>query len=496
MRVKKYLEEVVSIKWLVIGIVFYFYGHFLKRNVMENAPYSSINGWDITLQLMNDMYLIVYFIFPLILYLSIKSILFDFDYQLLIRLGSYKRWVHYSFIIYWKRSAPLLFLWVFMSFFLMIGLPYSWSWSQFSKSISFSNTLNGLINFFDTPIFAFGFHLISLILVFSFLQIGLSILYVITQNKNFILITCVVFFLGGMAGFKLLPEEFAFLSPTTYFSITKAVNSFSTPFFSLFVIVIYGIACLIILKRLDFNNVKITHTVKQYFPILIYFILCLLGIISNTSSLDSNKATIWDVWLMSYRGASSESFAYFPFIFYCIVFFGFVYLINLVISKEIEYMGYYKIIRYRNINKWFWSWFKRLLITLFLLLLILTGLSLFIAVCMGFKTNFYFTVFSISLFEAFCHFLINGFFQITLYIFAIFIVSWVRKEATYGLITISVLMIMMLPGINKLVILPIGLNSFSYLNEHAWLSLTLILIPMNIIAYILINVLTKKSFNI
>lgn len=497
-QVGKYIEEVISIKWLVVGVIFYFYGDLLKRKIMHNAQVNgvSINGWDITLQLMNDMYLIVYFVIPLVLYLSINSILSDFDYQNLIRLGTFKRWVYRSLKLFWKRSSPLLFLWAFVSLFMMIGLPHSWSWSQLSKSKLAFNALYELTDFFLTPVSGFGFQLFSLFITLSFLHIGLAILYVLTQNKNFILVICAFFFLGGMAGFKLLPKELAFLSPTTYFSLTKAVNSFNTPILSSIFIIVFGVMCLLLLHILDFNKRRILHTIKPFLPVGIYFILCLLGILSTASSLNSAEATIWDLWVMSFRGSSSEDFAYFPFFFYSIVFFGFIYLVNLFLNEEIESIGYYKIIRFRNINKWFWNWFKKLIIIVVFFILTLTGLTLFIAVCMGMKTNFTLTTVPVPLIEVIYHFGINSFLQIILYIFAVFIVSWKTKEPSYVLILISLFMIVMLPGINAAGIIPVGLNSFSYLNEHSLLYLTSILIFMNILVYAVINYLFKRSLKI
>ncbi|MGP7819729.1 hypothetical protein ACTXGU_21725, partial [Niallia sp. 01092] len=91
---KKYLEDMIGIKWLVIGVIFYFYGFMLRKEVVK-AAYEfgvSFNNWDIILRLLNDMYLIVYFIIPVVLFFSTKSILVDFDYQILIRLGSFKKW--------------------------------------------------------------------------------------------------------------------------------------------------------------------------------------------------------------------------------------------------------------------------------------------------------------------------------------------------------------------------------------------------------------------
>ncbi|MCZ0756341.1 hypothetical protein M4I42_12285, partial [Anoxybacillus sp. J5B_2022] len=72
----KYLEDVISVKWLVTGVIFYFYSVMLKNEIVKVAYEKKVyfNNWDITLRLLNDMYLIVYFIIPIVLFFSIRSI--------------------------------------------------------------------------------------------------------------------------------------------------------------------------------------------------------------------------------------------------------------------------------------------------------------------------------------------------------------------------------------------------------------------------------------
>lgn len=498
LRIKEYLENVINIKWLIIGVVFYFYGFMLKKEVVK-AAYEmgiSFNGWDLTLRLINDMYLIVYFIIPLVLFFSIKSILVDFDYQILIRLGSFKKWVYHSLKHFWLSSIPLLFLWIFVSLFMMIGFPLSWNWSQLSRSNHITNTLYELVKFFETPISAFIAQLILLVVTLSLLHVILATVYVLTKSKHFILLICVMIFLESILSFKLLPKELAFLSPITYFSIIKAVNSFNSLSSSYIVVLMFGVINVLYLRIIDLNQKRFSQSIKSYIPIGLYLFLCLIGIISAANSLKTSESTIWDVWIMSFRGTSTENFAYIPFFFYVIVFFGFVYLIQLFLSNEIELLGYYKIIRYKNLNKWFWSWLRKILIAVVFFLLILMVLSLILAVCFGMNTNFYGTVLHTPLYKVIYQFFINGFLQIDFYILAVFIVSWISKESIHGVLLISLFMILMLPGINTLGIIPVGLNSLVYLTSFSPYYLTSILIIMNALSLGIINYLFKQSLKI
>ncbi|MGP7819745.1 hypothetical protein ACTXGU_21805, partial [Niallia sp. 01092] len=403
---------------------------------------------------------------------------------------------YHSLKHFWLRSIPLLFFWVFVSLFMMIGFPYSWNWSKLSEFNHVTNTLYELVGFFGTPISAFVAQLILLVLTLSLLHVVLATIYVLTKSKYFMLLISVMIFFGGIIGFKLLPKEIAFLSPTTYFSITKAVNSFNSPILSYIVVLMFGIFIVLYLRILDLNKKVYVQSIKSYIPIGIYLFLCLIGIISTANSLKSSGSTIWDVWIMSFRGSSAENFAYLPFFFYLIVFFGFIYLVQLFLSNEIEQLSYYKIIRFQNLNKWFWSWIKKLLIAVILLLFILMGFSLIVAVCFGMNFSFYVTVLPNPFYEVIYHFFINGFLQIVFYIFAVFIVSWISKELIHGVMLISMLMILMLPGINTAGIIPVGLNSIVYLVDFSPYYLTSILIIINALALGVINYLFKGSLKI
>nr|WP_259547124.1 hypothetical protein [Heyndrickxia oleronia] len=498
LSIARYFDELISFKWLLIGIIIFFYGAVLKKQIIGNSIQEGIiiNGWDISLNLLNDMYIIVYFIIPLALFISTTSILVDYNYETLIRLGTFKKWILRSFKQYWKKASILLLIWALMSIYMTIGLPFSWNWSQFSKSNLIFNDLNEITVTFSTPILAFIFQIILLFLTLSLLHLFLSLFYVTTRKRNLLLIICVIVFLGGMAGFKLLSSGYAFLSPTTYFSITKFIDSFTSPYLGVYILLGVCIIFLVFLLLVDLNKIKYFRYLNSYFPLLIYLFLCLLGIISTTISLKSSENTLLDVWIMSFKGASSESFTYSTFFYYSIVFFGLVYLVNIDINSEIEKMGYYKIIRYRNLNKWFWSWFKKVLVRIVILLILLFLISILVGIIMGMKINFYITVFNTSLYTIFYHFFINGFLQIVFYILTVFIFLWTRKESVHGIILISIFMILMLPGINYLGVIPVGLNSLVYLEKFSPFYITLILLIGNFIVYFTIKFLFTKSLKI
>lgn len=498
--IKEIIEHMFGVKWIVVGIVFYLRSMMLKQEIVQVAYEKkvSFNNWDITLRLLNDAYLIIYFIIPIVLFFSVKSIFVDFDYQILIRLRSFKKWVYYSLRNFWMNIFPLLFLWFFMSLFMTIGFPYSWNWSELGEAAHFTNTLHELVYFFKKPVFAFIAQFILVLLTSSLLHIVFAIIYVLTKSKHVVIFISILFFLFNIIGFKLFPNEIAFLSPVTFFSITSGVNVFHSPIQVYSVVIIFLVFCVWLLQFLDVNKGRYISSIKSNIPIVVYFSLCVMGVSATAQSLvKSSHATNSDVLIMSFAGVSAERFAYIPFFFYLVVFFGFTYLIQLLfLSNEIEQLGYYKIIRFRSLNKWFWSWMKKLMVIIVVFLFGLVILSFTIAVCFGADTDFYVTLLPNSLFEIGYHFFINGFLQMIFYVSLIFIVSWISRESIYGVALMSILMVVMLPGINAKALIPVGLNSIVYLADYSPYYLTFILVIANMISYVIIRYLLKQSLNI
>ncbi|WP_075039469.1 hypothetical protein [Anoxybacillus sp. MB8] len=494
------IEHMISIKWIVVGIVFYFYGVRLKKEIVQAAYEQKVdfNNWDIALRLLSDAYLIVYFIIPVALFFLIKSIFTDFNYQMLIRLGSFKKWVYHSLKNFWINIFPLLFLWFFMSLFMAIGFPYSWNWSVLSKTAHVTNTLEELVRFFSYPAFAFFAQFVLLLFTFSLLHIVFAIMYVLTKNKGVIIFMSVLFFFFNIVGFKLFPTELAFLLPVTFFSITNALNAFHSLELLYIIVLVFLVLCVRFLPFLDLNKRPYIQAMKSYMPIVFYFSLCIVGIGATAQSLvRSADVTIFDVFVMSFAGVSAERFAYMPFFFYAIVFFGFTYLVQLLfLSNELEQLSYYKMIRFRSLNKWFWSWMKKFIVITIFFLMILFVLSLAVAVCFRANVDGYVTLLSKPLHEMIYHFFMNGFLQIMFYISLIFIVSWISKESIYGVVLISICMIVMLPHINVNGIIPVGLNSMVYLADYSPYYLTTILLIMNVISFLVIHRLLKQSLKI
>ncbi|MEH7024939.1 hypothetical protein, partial [Priestia megaterium] len=295
-HVARYLEELIDFRWIAVGVVFYFYAYVLKKQLIEGSvqEHIGINIWDISLTVQNDIYIILYFIVPIILVISLTSIFEDFNYQTLIRLGTIKKWILRSLLKFWKKSSILILIWSFMSLYMTIKLPFSWNWSLFSKTNGGYNDLYEISVMGLSPLWVFILELVLLFLSLTILHITLSVIYTITRKNLLLLAICVAFFIWGIVGFKVLPNNYSFLSPTTYLSITQYIHSFNSPLVGLGVLLGAIIVCFIYLSLVDKNIKQYVVFIKSHLPFLLYSCLCIMGIFSISLSLESDKNTVLD----------------------------------------------------------------------------------------------------------------------------------------------------------------------------------------------------------
>lgn len=491
---EQYIESIFKFKWIIVGIIFFVYGLFLKKGIAISAYYSKLpfNVWDITLRLMNDMYLNIYFITPLIMFISARVILENFNDQILIRVGSYRKWVCYSLFKFWLEFLPFLSVWVLISIFMMIGFPHSWKWSTYSGTHEFGNPLFQLPEHYAFPLSVLICQILLIILSISFTQIVLSYVFAFTKKRIYLIVIIMSMFIGGIVSFKVLPPKFSFLFPSTYLSIAKSIYLFGSAnllYFFLALLIIISILLLSYSKKTIIYSIVSTNL-----PLIIYCLISLTGIIAT--SYFYRDSTVWDIWLLFLGGVSADNFSYLSFFSYSIVYFGFIYLIQLFFSKEVDQLGYYQIIRYQSLYKWFWSWMKKLIYKILLFLFLLFIITLLTALVIKRELVLEITLMPISLSEGLYHYYINGFLQILFYVLVLFILTWVSKESMHGVIVISVFMVLMFPGINFAGFIPVGLNSLVYLYNYSPYLLTINLLIVNLLAYITIYYLFKKSLKI
>ncbi|MBE2909220.1 permease, partial [Anoxybacillus flavithermus] len=165
-----------------------------------------------------------------------------------------------------------------------------------------------------------------------------------------------------------------------------------------------------------------------------YIILLALIVIALWAGMREKLGkTIWDQFIFMFIGGSNHTFSLKSFLSYWVIYFGFIYLIQLYLQRELSEIGYYKLLRYRSISKWFWEWYRKIMIYIAFYLLILALFSLLLSSLKRFSFDFYISVDnSITIFEVFYHFFVNGYLQVLFYVLFVFIISWLSKEIFYS----------------------------------------------------------------
>ncbi|MNW47424.1 hypothetical protein D3C74_247530 [compost metagenome] len=207
---------------------------------------------------------------------------------------------------------------------------------------------------------------------------------------------------------------------------------------------------------------------KVAIQIVFYALLCFLGISSPILSLLGKSVTVWDsVYLKFYGVASENTFSLLSYLFYIIVFMGYVYLFQLYITSYVSERLYYIAIRYQTLTRWFMPFGYRIGLGAVVWLIFILFLTIVVGIPYGHTLEMKITVQpNVSVYQVLYQFLVNGWFQIMNGILITFIGAWLFKDGAFSLITIGVLVLTALPMLNVGGWLPSGLNSMGYISSH------------------------------
>lgn len=454
---KDFVNELLTFKWILFGAVIYIYGLRAKEH-MYVASFQTkllLNKWDLLHSFFGNIYLILYFILPVFLYRSISIIISDFDYTVLIRFGSYRSWVYATLVRFIQSLSISMIVWGAVSGVLSIGAPSFAGWSPFSKLDGSLSETQILQKFIDSPFLALLLHFALLILSVSCIHLILAIIYVKWKKKGIIVFTAILIWVYGGVSFKLLPHHSLF-NLCNYLILHSGAVQFGNIWGSFTMVTGLMILLIWMVNRLDLN-------MKGYsWRYVVFIALIVMALWSGMR--EKAGETIWDQFLFMFIGGSNQAFYFKSFLCYWVLYFGFIYWVQLYLQKELSEMGYYKLLRYQSITRWFWRWYHKIMLYIGLYLFALALLALFISSLKRFSFDFYVSIDrSVTLLEVFYHFFVNGYLQISFYVLFVFLISWLSKETFYSLVGLAILSFFMLPGLNNWGIVPSGLNSMAYL---------------------------------
>ncbi|MED3664901.1 permease [Geobacillus sp. FSL W8-0466] len=488
---KDFVDELLAFKWILFGVVIYIYGLSAKEHMYVASSQTKLllNKWDLLHKFFGDIYLILYFILPVFLYRSISIMMSDFDYAVLIRLGSYRSWVYATLVRLIQSASISIIVWGAVSLVLSIGAPSFAGWSPFSRLNASLSETQILQKFINSPILALVLHLALLVFSVSCIHLVLAILYVKWKNKGIVVFVAVFIWVYGVVSFKLLSPHSLF-NLCHYLILHSGAAQFSNIWGSFAMVIGWMILLIWIVNRLDLN-------VKRYNGKYTAFIV--LVVLALWSGMRENVGqTVWDQFLFMFIGSSRQAFYFKSFLCYWVLYFGVIYLVQLHLQTELSEMGYYKLVRYQSISRWFWAWYHKTMLYIGLYLFALALLALFILSLKRFSFDFHVSIDrSVTLLDMFYHFFVNGYLQVSFYVLFVFLISWLSKETFYSFVGLAILSFFMFPGLNNWGIIPSGLNSMAYLltNDSIY-RITIVLFLWNVFSIVfLLYVFSKQDLD-
>lgn len=429
-----------------------------------------LNKWDVLVDLLNDPFLILYLAFPLFLFSSSNIVLMEKRDDVFMRTGSYIHWIIYTA----KKLVPTLL--VFFSLCLLVfslvtvKIPFDFNWSDFSAQSTPGNyTIYQLQEYTDVPLTALISQVIFLFLFFLFIHCLLATVHLFVHSKQLIVLVNVLIFSGIIVSFKMPPSELMWLQALNYIFPAYAYANFGSLLPALFVLGLGMGLCFGVVVYFKTHWIeKIKKHLKEHSLILSFLLLCTLGVSSSALDFELMPQTVWDLFYLRFYGVSETGYTLLSYLFFCLVFLGFVFYFQDFMNKQLSSQAYYLLIRYKSMNVWFLNMLKGMAGKLFKFLFFLFTLVLAIGVLQGKSINMTFSIdVPITVVEMSYHYFVNGFLQIFNYILLAFIVRCIWKETIYSVLLLAVFILGGLPFVHQWVTVPIGLNALGSLNGEA-----------------------------
>ncbi|OZV13301.1 hypothetical protein CIW83_05355 [Tissierella sp. P1] len=487
-------------QWFLYALIIFIFGLFGKFELIKYGIKSglSINLWDMLYYILCDQYLTYYFILPLLLYNSILNVENNYKDYIIIRTGNPFKTIKYIQLKYLKKLNMFFIIWLVVGIILSSDLYDGFSWSQLSQ---FNNNIvntkvfssNEITSLEGLILIALSFYIVSLIL-----NLIMIIIYSIFRKRNYLILTSIIIFFMCIIMIRI--EQYVdtsfivnILKFPIYIVATKGVLSFNNTWIYLVVLISIYIMFLC-LNSIYSNRKRIKNKIGDKWMYLTYAILVIVSMTIQLRAENVLDITILDGIVLSFYGITSENGHFLNLLKYIITFWGVVYFAQISFDRELDGNLYYKIIRYRAVDRWFLHWVKGIIAYLIKALVILFICSIMIGYFLVnsktiIESNMFYNV---TLLKTLYQFFVNGFLQLLFYILLVSTIAWKTRNTFVGLIGLFFTMVFMLPGVNRYYLAPISLNGLAFAVEgNIMFRHTIILL-----IYIVINIcILKGMFN-
>ncbi|WP_394679552.1 hypothetical protein [uncultured Exiguobacterium sp.] len=469
---------------------------YRRQKVLSEAQEFSkdVNAWDITFAIQNDMYLILFFLMPLLLFLSFRTIEQQYEPTILIRVGSFRNWVYYSIKWYVRAVLTLFGFVLLLSFLCAVDQPFTLQWSPYSQLATSGNISHHLVTTFRSPLSVIFLQPILWLLASIVLHGLMCLMFLLHEKRNGLLLQAAGVVIWCIFSFKSSFGVGEFFSPAAYFSV-GAVSNIMQPWVAL-VILSLVIALIYLLTQWIQSLRQLLTSQKELLPYLVYAMLASLYILLSSSRASTELQTIGDLFVAVFYGVSAEDSSFLQLVSHLILFFGLAYLSQLRLQEQMTAIGPYTWMRYQRLEKWALHVFVRegrfYLLALSLLILGTMGIGMLQGVSLSLSTS----LLSISSMQLLLQLFGISMLQLMLYSLFSFILLWQFPDGYAMLGLFGVLSVFLLPNFNRYGIFPSGLNGFAQLQSFSLTHLLIVLLIYVGLSLVWLYVLFQKSIRI
>ncbi|MFP7279237.1 hypothetical protein SFC11_07725 [Exiguobacterium indicum] len=469
---------------------------YRRQEVLSEAQEfgKDVNAWDITFVIQNDMYLILFFLMPLLLFLSFRTIEQQYEPTILIRVGSFRNWVYYSTKRYVRAVLTLFGFVLLLSLLSAVNQPFTLQWSPYSQLATSGNISHYLIATFHSPLSVILLQPILWLLTSIVLHGLMCLMFLLHEKRNGLLLQAAGVVIWCIISFKSSFGIGMFLSPATYFSVGSI--SFRMQLWVALVGLSLVIALIYLLAQWIQSLRQLLTSRKELLPYLVYAMLALLYIFLSSSRASTELQTIGDLFVVVFYGVSAEDSSFLQLVSHLILFFGLAYLSQLRLQDQMTAIGPYTWMRYQRLEKWALHVFVRegrfYLLALSLLILGTMGIGMLQGVSLSLSTS----LLSISPMQLLLQLIGISMLQLMLYSLFSFILLWQFPDGYAMLGLFGVLSVFLLPNFNRYGIFPSGLNGFAQLQSFSLTHLLIVLLIYAGLSLVWLYVLFQKSIRI
>ncbi|WP_055109286.1 hypothetical protein [Paenibacillus ihumii] len=482
--IKLLLDQFFSWKWIVLIVCLFPYIASIKMQLEQSAIRLGlkINQWDVIFQSFNDPIFIFYFLFPVWLLYCCYILYREWDQFVLYRTGGFNQWVTYTTVKVFITLFLFQGLWLIIILLVSWGLPYEFSWSEYAYN---KETLGNYSQVFQEsglfPLFLLILQPALLHLFLLGIHTSMAVFYVLVPRSLNLMLLAVFYFIGGLVSFRMVAPWNIWFRIDNYMILASAIYAWPTLLIAFTVPIgtIFFFQWIIWLIKKGYLK-KIFGMIREWKQIFVYILICVVGILASSVQQVESFVTMWDYFYIQFFGISEKGFNLTIYLFYCLIFYGFAYLLQLQLYHITSGLMYYQILRYRSYYRWFLKLLLKNMASIGILLFSWAIIILFIGFAKGLSIDLALNVVpSITINQLIYHYLINGLLQMIFYFLAVFIVHWVWNNSSGNLIILGFLIVIGM--MNKNGILPSALNSFGFVTED---SINQFKISLKLISYI------------